>query len=91
MRRCFISHRRIVSIITCVGTCTFLPAHCRDVRYHEMLVCLLISKRTVWLFTYWGVSGTDGVALVRGGAITRIKVNAVTQAVGTIGDVIMLT
>ena len=56
-----------------------------------MLVCLLTSTRTVWLFICWGDSGTDGVALVRGGAITRIKVYAVTQAVGTVGDVIKLT
>lgn len=76
-------------IITGVDTFTFLAVHYLGVRYLEMLICGLISTMTVCFFYNWAESGTDGGALAYGWAIPSIKAYAVTQAVGTIGAVIM--
>merc|ERR1712136_486279 len=76
-------------IITGVDTFTFLAVHYLGVRYLEMLICGLISTMTVCFFYNWAESGTDGGALVYGWAVPSIKAYAVTQAVGTIGAVIM--
>jgi len=76
-------------IITGLDTFTFLAVHFFGVRYLEALICTLISMMTVCFFVNWGESGTDGGELLKGWALPIVKSYAITQAVGTIGAVIM--
>ena len=76
-------------IITGVDTFTFLAVHYLGVRYLEALIGLLISTMSLCFFINWGASGTDATALISGWAVPTIQSYAVTQAVGTIGAVIM--
>lgn len=76
-------------VITGLDTFTFLAVHYLGVRYLEALICLLIATMTTCFFVNWAETGTDTDALFRGLALPTLKAYAVTQAVGTIGAVIM--
>ena len=79
--------------ITAADTFTFLAIQHLGVRYLEAFICILISTMSVCFFINWGLSGgspmgtTDG--LPYGWAVPSVQSWAVTQAVGTIGAVIM--
>lgn len=79
-------------IITGADTFTFLAVQHLGVRYLEALICVLISTMSICFFINWGQSdtqweGADG--LFYGWAVPTAKSYAVTQAVGTVGAVIM--
>ena len=85
-------------IITGCDTFTFLAVHYFGVRYLEVLITALIAVMTACFFVNWGTSwphspvedGHDStLALLRGLALPTMASYAVTQAVGTIGAVIM--
>lgn len=76
-------------IITGLDTFTFLAVHYLGVRYLEVLICTLIATMTGCFFVNWADSGTDTHALMMGWLVPTMNTYAVTQAVGTIGAVIM--
>jgi natural resistance-associated macrophage protein len=76
-------------IITGLDTFTFLAVHYLGARYLEALVCFLIACMSGSFFINWGETSVDNVALVRGWIVPTMPSYAITQAVGTIGAVIM--
>ncbi|CAE8643995.1 unnamed protein product, partial [Polarella glacialis] len=76
-------------VVTGLDTFTFLAVHYLGVRYLEGLVCVLIAAMTGCFFYNWTESHTSPEDLMRGWALPSLKSYAVTQAVGTIGAVIM--
>ena len=80
-------------LLTAADTFTFLLIQHLGVRYLEAFICLLISTMSICFFINWGLSGgspwqaSDG--LPSGWAVPSVQSWAVTQAVGTIGAVIM--
>eukprot|EP00747_Dinoflagellata_sp_TGD_P034148 gnl/TRDRNA2_/TRDRNA2_137084_c0_seq1.p1 gnl/TRDRNA2_/TRDRNA2_137084_c0~~gnl/TRDRNA2_/TRDRNA2_137084_c0_seq1.p1 ORF type:complete len:550 (+),score=66.05 gnl/TRDRNA2_/TRDRNA2_137084_c0_seq1:75-1724(+) len=76
-------------IITGLDTFTFLAVHYLGVRYLEALICVLIGTMTMCFFVNWGESGTDAGTMVTGWLLPSVHTYAVTQAVGSIGAVIM--
>ena len=76
-------------LVTGVDTFTFLAVQYFGVRYLEVLIAVLISVMTGCFFVNWGLAGSDGAALATGWALPLLKSYATTQAVGTIGAVIM--
>jgi len=77
-------------IITAADTLTFLAVQYLGVRYLEAFICILISTMSISFFVNWGISGGSDVGeLLRGWVVPEIKPWAITQAVGTIGAVIM--
>jgi natural resistance-associated macrophage protein len=76
-------------LITSVDALSFLAIQRFGVRYLEAVICLLITVMAVSFFVNWGVSNTDPAALLEGLVVPRLPTYAVTQAVGTIGAVIM--
>ena len=83
-------------IITAADTLTFLAIQYLGVRYLEAFICILISTMSICFFINWGVSGGSSfgssdldVNLPFGLAVPTMQSWAVTQAVGTIGAVIM--
>mmetsp|Transcript_11325 Transcript_11325/g.31554 ORF Transcript_11325/g.31554 Transcript_11325/m.31554 type:complete len:546 (-) Transcript_11325:263-1900(-) len=76
-------------ILTGLDTFTFLAVHHLGVRYFESLICSLVVIMTGCFFFNWFDSGTDGTALAYGWLAPTMKSYAVTQAVGTVGAIIM--
>jgi len=76
-------------IITGMDTFTFLAVHYFGVRYLEALVCFLIACMSISFFVNWGETQVDPLELVKGWIIPSLPAYAITQAVGTIGAVIM--
>jgi NRAMP (natural resistance-associated macrophage protein)-like metal ion transporter len=82
-------------LITAADTLTFLLIQILGVRYLEAFICVLISMMTIAFFINWGISGGSGASsdldenLPYGWAVPTVQSWAVTQAVGTIGAVIM--
>jgi len=76
-------------IITAADTLTFLAVQYFGVRYLEALVCMLISTMSICFFINWGISGGSDIQVVEGWVEPTVQSWAVTQAVGTIGAVIM--
>lgn len=82
-------------IITATDTFTFLAIQYLGVRYLEAFICILISTMSIAFFINWGVSGGSSAGsdldqnLPFGWAVPSVQSWAVTQAVGTIGAVIM--
>ena len=76
-------------LITGIDTFTFLAVQYLGVRYLEALICVLISTMSMCFFVNWGQSGADAAALIRGWVVPMMPAYALTQAVGTIGAVIM--
>eukprot|EP00746_Dinoflagellata_sp_MGD_P090941 gnl/MRDRNA2_/MRDRNA2_35962_c0_seq1.p1 gnl/MRDRNA2_/MRDRNA2_35962_c0~~gnl/MRDRNA2_/MRDRNA2_35962_c0_seq1.p1 ORF type:complete len:540 (+),score=52.27 gnl/MRDRNA2_/MRDRNA2_35962_c0_seq1:140-1759(+) len=76
-------------IITGLDTFTFLAVHYFGVRYLEALICALIATMTGCFFVNWAETSTDSGALFHGWVVPTLKTYATTQAVGTIGAVIM--
>jgi len=76
-------------IITGADTFTFLAVHYLGVRYLEALVCFLVSVMSVSFFINWGETDVDAGKLMMGWIVPRLPSYALTQAVGTIGAVIM--
>ena len=76
-------------LITSVDTLSFLAIQYFGVRYLEAVICLLISMMSICFFINWGVSNTDAGELLEGWIVPQLPYYAVTQAVGTIGAVIM--
>jgi len=80
-------------LITAADTFTFLAIQYLGVRYLEAFICLLISMMSIAFFINWGISGgspsggEDGLPF--GWAVPTVQSWAITQAVGTIGAVIM--
>ena len=76
-------------LITGIDTFTFLAVQYLGVRYLEALICVLISTMSMCFFINWGQSGADAAALIQGWVVPMMPAYALTQAVGTIGAVIM--
>jgi natural resistance-associated macrophage protein len=76
-------------IITGLDTFTFLAVHYLGVRYLEALVCFLVACMSVSFFINWGETHADPAELIKGWVIPMMPSYAITQAVGTIGAVIM--
>merc|ERR1719356_623096 len=76
-------------IITGLDTFTFLAVHYLGVRYLEALVCFLIACMTGSFFVNWAKTEVDAMSLVKGWVVPILPAYAITQAVGTIGAVIM--
>lgn len=76
-------------LITSIDTLSFLAIQYFGVRYLEAVIVLLISMMSVCFFINWGASNTDAAALLTGWIVPTLPSYAVTQAVGTIGAVIM--
>ena len=67
-------------LITSIDALSFLAIQRFGVRYLEAVICLLISVMAVSFFVNWGVSNTDGAALMEGLLLPRLPPYAVTQA-----------
>ena len=76
-------------LITGIDTFTFLLVHFLGVRYLEALITALIGTMTICFFVNWAKSDTDPAELAFGWVVPTMQPYAVTQAVGTIGAVIM--
>ncbi|KAL1495558.1 hypothetical protein AB1Y20_016921 [Prymnesium parvum] len=77
-------------LITAVDTLSFFAIQYLGVRYLEGFICVLISTMTICFFINWSKSGgSDVVQLARGWGVPSVQPWAVTQAVATIGAVIM--
>lgn len=76
-------------VITGMDTFTFLAVHYLGVRYLEALVCFLIAVMTTAFFVNWGETDVNTADLIKGWIIPTLPAYAITQAVGTIGAVIM--
>jgi natural resistance-associated macrophage protein len=76
-------------IITGVDTFTFLAVHYLGVRYLEALITSLVATMTVCFFIEWGQSPTNAGDLFKGWIVPLVHSYGITQAVGTIGAVIM--
>jgi natural resistance-associated macrophage protein len=59
------------------------------IRYLEGLICLFIGAMSACFVLNWAHSPPTGTALLTGWAVPAMQTWAVTQAVGTIGAVIM--
>ena len=71
-------------LITSIDALSFLAIQRFGVRYLEAVICLLISVMAISFFVNWGVSNTDGAALMEGLLLPRLPPYAVTQAAGSI-------
>jgi len=76
-------------LITAADTFTFLAVQYFGVRYLEAFICILISTMSICFFINWGSANTDVGGLFFGWVVPTAQSYAVTQAVGTIGAVIM--
>jgi natural resistance-associated macrophage protein len=76
-------------IITGLDTFTFLAVHYLGVRYLEALITSLVATMSVSFFIEWGDSPTYGGDLYKGWILPLLHSYGITQAVGTIGAVIM--
>lgn len=76
-------------IITGADTFTFLAVHYVGIRYLEALICFLIACMSVSFFINWGETKVDAAALVKGWIVPTMPFYALTQAISTIGAVIM--
>mmetsp|Transcript_26789 Transcript_26789/g.90350 ORF Transcript_26789/g.90350 Transcript_26789/m.90350 type:complete len:593 (-) Transcript_26789:148-1926(-) len=76
-------------IITGLDTFTFLAVQQLGVRYLELLICAMIGAMAVCFSLNLGHTGVDSAELLRGWALPGLQSYAVTQAVGTVGAVIM--
>ena len=76
-------------LITGFDTFTFLIVQYAGVRYLEAMICLLIGTMAVCFFINWGASETDATLLLEGWVVPMLPAYALTQAVGTVGAVIM--
>ena len=76
-------------LITAVDTLTFFAIQYLGVRYLEGFICLLVFTMSICFFVNWGASGTDAGQLLHGWLVPSLPSYAITQAVGTIGAVIM--
>lgn len=76
-------------LVTGLDTFTFLAVHHLGVRKLEALVATLIATMAACFFVNWGEADTDGAALAEGLALPLMKSYMLTQAVGTIGAVVM--
>eukprot|EP00929_Paragymnodinium_shiwhaense_P111717 TRINITY_DN80006_c0_g1_i1.p1 TRINITY_DN80006_c0_g1~~TRINITY_DN80006_c0_g1_i1.p1 ORF type:complete len:575 (-),score=53.99 TRINITY_DN80006_c0_g1_i1:387-2051(-) len=76
-------------IITGMDTFTFLAVHYLGVRYLEAMICFLVSCMSVSFFANWANTTIDPAELARGWLLPTMPFYAVTQAVGTLGAVIM--
>ena len=76
-------------LITGVDTLTFLAVGRLGVRYLEGFVCALIGVMSVCFFINWYSTGIERSALLVGWVIPRMPPYGFTQAIGTIGAVIM--
>ena len=80
-------------LITAADTLTFLAIQYLGVRYLEAFICILISTMSICFFVNWGLSGGSPMSgtggLPYGWAVPTVQSWAVTQAVGTVGSVIM--
>ena len=76
-------------LITGIDTFTFLLVHFLGVRYLEALITALIGTMTICFFINWFKTDTDPAELAFGWVVPTMRPFAVTQAVGTIGAVIM--
>ena len=70
-------------LITSIDALSFLAIQRFGVRYLEAVICLLISVMAISFFVNWGVSNTDGAALMEGLLLPRLPPYAVTQAAGS--------
>ena len=76
-------------LVTGLDTFTFLAVHHLGVRKLEALVATLIATMAACFFVNWGEADTDGAALAAGLALPLMESYMLTQAVGTIGAVVM--
>uniref|UniRef100_A0A7S0JAL6 Natural resistance-associated macrophage protein n=1 Tax=Calcidiscus leptoporus TaxID=127549 RepID=A0A7S0JAL6_9EUKA len=76
-------------LITACDTFTFLAVQYFGVRYLEALICVLVSTMAVCFFVNWGKSSTDVGNLLYGWVVPTVPAYGLTQAVSTIGAVVM--
>ena len=76
-------------LITGFDTFTFLIVQYAGIRYLELMICTLIGTMAICFFVNWGQANTDTTALFEGWVVPMLPSYALTQAVGTIGAVIM--
>ena len=76
-------------LITGVDTLTFLAVGRLGVRYLEAFVCTLIGVMSVCFFINWYSTGLEREQLLEGWVLLRMPKFGFTQAIGTLGAVIM--
>jgi NRAMP (natural resistance-associated macrophage protein)-like metal ion transporter len=76
-------------LITAIDTFTFLAVQYFGVRYLEALVCVLIGTMSICFFINWGSTQADAAQFFEGWVVPTVPSYGLTQAVGTIGAVIM--
>jgi natural resistance-associated macrophage protein len=76
-------------IITGLDTFTFLAVHYLGVRYLEALITSLVMIMVVCFFFEWGKTTTDVGDMFKGWIVPILHSYGITQAVGTVGAVIM--
>jgi len=76
-------------LVTGLDTFTFLAVHHLGVRKLEALVTTLVFTMAVCFFINWGEAETNGADLLYGLVVPTMKPYMLTQAVGTIGAVVM--
>ena len=76
-------------LITALDTFTFLAVGYFGVRYLEALIVCFIAVMLVCFLWNWAATDLDSEALVMGWAIPSLPAYGFTQAVGTLGAVIM--
>jgi len=76
-------------IITGVDTFTFLGVQYFGVRYLEAFICILITTMCTTFFVNWGQTHMDPTDLLKGWVVPIMHTYGITQAIATIGAVIM--
>ena len=76
-------------LITALDTVTFLGVGYFGVRYLEGLVCLFIGVMLFCFFQNWVLTGFEPKEMLTGWAVPYLPSYGFTQAVGTLGAVIM--